>query len=58
MFFRLLPEVYLINGKSKSLLQNILDKKYLWIHNDLAQIIKDCEENNPISENLRIFYLY
>lgn len=43
MFFRLLPEVYLINGKSKSLLQNILDKKYLWIHNDLAQIIKDCE---------------
>ncbi len=53
MFFRLLPEIYLINGKSKSLLQNILDKKYLWIHNDLAQIIKDCEENNPIPENFK-----
>ena len=53
MFFRLLPEVYLITGKSKSLLQNILDKKYLWIHNDLAQIIKGCEENKPIPENFK-----
>ena len=28
MFFRLLPEVYLIIGKHKSILQNILNKKY------------------------------
>ena len=40
MFFRLLPEVYLIIGKHKSILQNILNKKIFWIENDIAKLIK------------------
>lgn len=56
MFFRLLPEVYLTIGKSKSLLQNILDKKSLWIKNDLAYLLIECEVNRTISpKNLKIF---
>lgn len=48
MFFRLLPEVYLIIGKHKSLLQNILNKKIFWLDNNIAQNIQFCENNNPI----------
>ncbi len=48
MYFRLLPEVYLTIGKSKSLLQNILEKKSLWIKNDLAQLLIKSESNRPI----------
>lgn len=49
MFFRLLPEVYLIIGKHKSILQNILNKKIFWIENDIAKLIKLCENNKQIS---------
>lgn len=56
MFFKLLPEVYLTIGKSKSLLQNILDKKSLWIKNNLAYLLIEAELNTPISfKNFEIF---
>lgn len=56
MYFKLLPEVYLTIGKNKSLLQNILEKKSLWIKNELAQLIITSELNEPISkENMEIF---
>ena len=50
MFFRLLPEVYLVIGKHKSLLQNILNKKIFWIDNNIAKFIKICENNNRIPD--------
>lgn len=48
MYFRLLPEVYLVVGKNKSLLQNILSKKSLWIDNNLAYLLKECEKNKTV----------
>lgn len=48
MFFRLLPEVYLVMGKHKSLLQNILSKKIFWLDNRIAEFIQICENNNRI----------
>ena len=48
MFFRLLPEVYLVIGKQKSLLQNISNGRIFWIDNPIAQLIKLCENNHPI----------
>lgn len=48
MFFKLLPEVYLIMGKNKSFLQNISAKKAFWINNNIARLIKSCENNAPI----------
>lgn len=33
MFFKLLPEVYLIVGKKKSLLQNVSNGRIFWIDN-------------------------
>lgn len=48
MFFRLLPEVYLIVGKNKSFLQNISAKKAFWIDKNIADLIKICENNAPI----------
>ena len=49
MFFKLLPEVYLIVGKKKSLLQNVSNGRIFWIDNTISQFIKLCENNNPIS---------
>lgn len=48
MFFRLLPEVYLIMGKKKSFLQNVATKKAFWINNDISSLIKSCENNSPV----------
>ena len=48
MFFRLLPEVYLVVGKNKSLLQNLVLKKCVWINSRLSDLIKKCENNRPI----------
>ena len=48
MFFRLLPEVYLVVGKNKSLLQNLILKKCIWIDSALSDLIKKCEKNKPI----------
>lgn len=50
MFFRLLPEVYLVIGEHKSILQNVLNKKILWIENSVAKFIKLCENNKPIPD--------
>jgi len=50
MFFRLLPEVYLVIGKYKSLLQNILNKKIFWLDNSIAKFIQSCENNKPIPD--------
>lgn len=58
MFFKLLPEVYLTIGKNKSLLQNILEKRSLWIKNDLAYLLIETELNAPISsKDFEVFEL-
>lgn len=48
MFFRLLPEVYLVVGKNKSLLQNLISNKCVQIDYNLSNVIKECEKNTPI----------
>lgn len=49
-YFKLKPEVYLIRGKKKSLLQNLTEEKILWIDNRLTNIIVKSELNAPLVE--------
>lgn len=50
MYFRLLPHVFLVKGKTNSLVQDTLNQKSYLVDNELSLLIEKCERNKPFSQ--------
>lgn len=48
-FFRLKPECYLVCGKKRAVIYNLLEEKSMWLTKEATELIKQAELNQPIS---------
>ncbi|WP_339317299.1 radical SAM protein [Paenibacillus sp. FSL R10-2734] len=59
-YFKLKPEVYLVLGKTKSTLHNLVEEKLLWIDNRLGNSIRKAESGESLSDQefkmLNVFF--
>lgn len=50
-YFKLKPEIYLIKGKKRALLQNLIEKRIIWLNEEVSRILRKSEFNEMLTED-------